>query len=344
MNRSEKSIRDGGRWLFRVSSSVEVGGGHMTRCLSLAKAMTDTDPTVELVFVLDLAGHAWLEPVRNAGYVSLIEGEELSSNWSGVLMDGYQFSDTDFAYYKTLAGTGPLVFIDESPRPPQLIDLVINIGGFPDVVESPERKSELSGLKYALLGTQYRDMPVSPVAESVQSILISFGRVDSMDATSVALAALATLMKDDAGFTTKIIMGGGAPHLKAVKQAISNFPGPVSLAIDANDMPDQLMKADLIIGGGGVSLLERMAAGVPSVTVVQAENQNSVIVGAAAHGGTINAGPIGSMRIERMAESVAGLMHSRSLREDMALTGRSLVDGYGAERVARHLNGLCASG
>ncbi len=327
----------GGYWLFRVASTPKVGGGHMARCLSLAYAMAKTG--AEPIFVLDRGGEIWLSLVHDAGFDAVIEGNEPARAWSGVLMDGYHFTDTDGAHLKALTGSSPLVFIDDFSNPPTMTDLVVSSGGH--LIGDPlAGMPVLLGSRYALLGREYRDIPECLVKDKVQSVLVSFGRIDSKNVTSLALAALALVFADEPPFSTVVVLGSMAPHRKSVERAVSGFPGQIELLIDVGDMPAQLVRADVAIGSGGVSLMERMAAGVPSVTVIQADNQIAGTVTSSADGGTMNAGPVEELTAEELAEMIAGLFQDRKQREKMTLAGQNMVDGCGAERVAKAIHHL----
>lgn len=115
--------------------------------------------------------------------------------------------------------------------------------------------------------------------------------------------------------------------------------GPrVRLVLDAPDMVGALDEADFVIGAGGVSLMERMAAGVPSMTLLLAENLRLFIEGAARRGATIDGGPLAP---EELAGALQTVFADKGARVAMAAAGHVAIDGEGANRVAERLMALC---
>lgn len=170
--------------------------------------------------------------------------------------------------------------------------------------------------------------------------MVSFGARDSANATALALDALALAGSQGVRPRLTVAMASGAPHLMQIRRAVAGFDGRAALRLDETDMASLLGSADLAIGAGGVSLLERMALGVPSISVVTADNQGLAIEGAARRGATIDAGAIGELSPEKLAGTIAELADDRAARAAMATRGRELVDGRGARRVAEALLGL----
>jgi spore coat polysaccharide biosynthesis predicted glycosyltransferase SpsG len=109
------------------------------------------------------------------------------------------------------------------------------------------------------------------------------------------------------------------------------------LVVDAPDLVAQLAQVDLAIGAGGVGLLERMAAGVPSIGLAIADNQRANLEGAAARGAVRFLGPAREVSAERLAAEIAALADDAGSRAAMTRAGRALVDGRGADRVAAAL-------
>ena len=99
-----------------------------------------------------------------------------------------------------------------------------------------------------------------------------------------------------------------------------------------------LARVDVAIVGGGVSLYEAVAAGVPTVAVAVVPAQLPTIRGFARHHLTVSAGlPTGGAHVvaRRVAARVERIARSSSLREFVRDDGPRLVDGLGARRVAQ---------
>jgi len=103
---------------------------------------------------------------------------------------------------------------------------------------------------------------------------------------------------------------------------------------------------DVAVVGGGVTLYEACAIGVPVVALAVVAGQRPAVAGFAARGAAIDAGSLaaGKRAIATAAAAVAQLLadsHGRRRRESAA---RNIVDGQGARRVASRIRTLARRG
>jgi spore coat polysaccharide biosynthesis predicted glycosyltransferase SpsG len=96
--------------------------------------------------------------------------------------------------------------------------------------------------------------------------------------------------------------------------------------------------ADLAVTGAGSTCWELACVGLPAVTLVIAENQRAIAEELGAAGVVFNLGWHEEVSAERIATTVDGLLYSSFRRLRMSQTGRAVVDGKGAERVAATLS------
>jgi len=95
--------------------------------------------------------------------------------------------------------------------------------------------------------------------------------------------------------------------------------------------------SDLLISGGGVTILERLCMGLPGVAVTLAKNQEPSTLALAHAGLTGYAGDIADLSEASLAKDIAALIADVPRRTHMAEAGRLVVDGLGALRVAEIL-------
>lgn len=105
---------------------------------------------------------------------------------------------------------------------------------------------------------------------------------------------------------------------------------------------DALVDADVALVGGGVTLYETCALGVPAVGLAVVPEQRPAIRAFARAGAILDAGEpaFSAEAIARAARRVARLAGDGHLAAETSLRARRLVDGRGAERVARHILAL----
>lgn len=323
-------------WLFRVASERQWGGGHVARCRALAEVMRAYRP---VAFMLDEDDGGWSGALTAAGFVVLPNGDVPSGPWCGSLIDGYGFGPEIGSRLAQVAS--PLVAIDDLLSPPREAALVVNPGTDDAHYEVPS----LLGSRFALIHSRFRDLPAPAVAGQVERVLVSFGRYDTHDAAGLVLSALSLLRRREAfAPELSVVLGGASPNLAAIRTRLEDWDGKARLIVDSDDMPSLIRSADLVLGAGGVSLYERMACGVPSVTLVLADNQAANVDLSARHGATVNAGTIGSVSIERLAESIFMLARSRQARMRQSQCGQAWADGHGPSRVAEAMMRLVDAG
>ncbi len=107
------------------------------------------------------------------------------------------------------------------------------------------------------------------------------------------------------------------------------------LTLDAPDLSAFFGRHDLQIGGGGGATWERCCLGAPSIAVMVADNQRSVVP-ALADLGVLEAASLDAPDgdPQSLAVVLRALLPDAQRRQRLAEAGRALVDGRGAQRVA----------
>jgi UDP-2,4-diacetamido-2,4,6-trideoxy-beta-L-altropyranose hydrolase len=321
------------RWLLRADSRPHVGFGHVARCLALAEALAGE---VEVTVLLDAGSESWVEKYSTEGITvvtcdQLDELPETPRQWHGIVIDGYDFSLSFFDKCSRL--TPMLAVIDDFMSPSECAALVINptpglarnlIGSVP----------ALTGSDYALIDPAYRDIVIPKNKMQIAQVVVSFGMGDPARSNELVIAALDLIYQDHPGFDVTVAVGAGIPHLTQLKAMADRVKFRLEIKTDVTNMIPLYLTADLVIGAGGVSLLERMACGLPSASLIVADNQAPAICGAAGLGATLNMGEAQSLSPAIAAEKLRPLFENRSLREEMGRQAEKSVDGQGAARAA----------
>jgi len=323
-------------WAIRAGARPQEAGGHVARCALLAHALA-ADTAVTLV--LDDDAPASLRNRAAAAAPVTTPVAALQRRWDGAVLDGYILPPAEWRAWRRQARVlaalcdGPVA---ETPLEAGAADLVV--APWAGATRAGDRA--LTGLGHALVDPRFAALPERAVPATVGRVLVTFGMRDSKNATGMALRALAALR--DGGFAPylDVTLGATAPHAGDVRVALAPFGGDATLHVDSLEMHRLLSSADLAIGGGGVSLLERLAAGVPSLTVPLAPGQDAAVAMVAAHGGTQATQRPEDLTPAALAAAVAALADDRARRAAMAAAGRRLVDGGAAGRVAAALLAL----
>jgi spore coat polysaccharide biosynthesis predicted glycosyltransferase SpsG len=320
-------------WIFRVASKPEVGGGHISRSLAIACAMRKW---YTCLFVLDQGGEHWIERIEAAGFQAVISVDD-SRNWSGCLLDGYEFTEHEENYWRQRSKA--IVVFDDFDDPAAKVDLAISS------VSSPQRDNlngvrRIGGPDHAIIDSSYFSSNAKPVSRNVEQILVGCGARDSVNATATVLEALSLLGEERDLPQVTVCLGARAPHLGKIRDRFLGIMSGLEIKLDQPGILKLLEASDLVIGGGGVSLLERMACGRPSISLAVAANQVSQIKWASDIGATINGGLAGEANPVDLSREITFLADNIERRKKMSNTARRTLKVDGVERVAREIADL----
>ena len=301
----------------------------MARCTALATALK----TYGLVTVIiETDGNAWRNRFIEAGIETIAENDIADRFFAGIVLDDYDFKPSDVQFWRART-LGPIVQIDDLGVPLQNIDLLIN--ATPGMTgETLGGVTALLGPAYAMLSAPYCRAVRPPIRNRVERIVVGFGLIDSIGATERVIRALVSNLAS--GCRVDVLLGSSSPHAKTVA-ALVRTQTNWSLHLDAPEPWRLVGAADLALSGGGQSLLERLALGIPTIGIAIAENQRSALTGAAAAGAAIDLGIMQAASEDRIAAAVLDLQNSPGRRASLSVAAQALVDGHGAERVASYL-------
>ena len=297
---------------FRADASLQIGSGHVMRCLTLAEALRGRGTECHFI-CREHPGHL-LEVIRQRGFAvsalpagvsgyqsSVEQGDPLPvhSAWLGCdwLTDVRQTSEVlssfepDWLVVDHYAldrrwetALQPhyqhLLVIDDLADRAHVCDLLLdqNLGreapDYADLV--PKHCSVLTGPKYALLRPEFAALREYSLQRrrqpQLRNILITMGGVDQPNATGQVLGALKSCPLPN-DCRVSVVMGLQAPWLKQVRAAAAEMPWPTEVLVNISDMAQRMADCDIAIGAAGSTSWERCCLGVPTLMVVLAENQ-----------------------------------------------------------------------
>jgi UDP-2,4-diacetamido-2,4,6-trideoxy-beta-L-altropyranose hydrolase len=336
------------RVVFRADAGAAIGAGHAMRCIALSRAFSAggwsvgfacTEETFDTVKAFRALA---VERLVVEGGVD--EAAAIGTHWPKIdvlIVDHY---GRDAAFERACRDWARrIVVIDDLADRPHDADVLVDVANPPEAYRGlvPESCELLTGSKYAIVGDGFRAMRSRALARrdgaAVERVLVSFGQIDALNATRYALAALAAT-----GFAGEVdvVLGRAAPHLDAVRAAA--VPR-TRLHVDAGNMPALMTEADLAIGAGGVTALERCCLGLPSVLVTVADNQRKIAAMLEGAGAVVNAGDVDAGLEARLAVLLRDVLENAAARIAMTKTGAALVDGRGVERITLAALGSCTT-
>lgn len=355
---------------FRVDASLEIGTGHVVRCLTLANRLAAGGGNCHFI-MRDLPGNM-IARVQEQGHtvtilpapsrpLAYIEGPAAHAAWLGVdwltdatetanalqkagqwnwlVVDHYALDQRWEQIQRPLVGK--LMVIDDLADRPHECDLLLDQNFSEDVYRYdrivPPTCRQLIGPRFALLREQFaakRQQLQRDPAAPVGRILVFLGGVDLLDTTSSVLSAIETAC--GATIHVDVVIGASNPHSAAIKKWCETRPW-ASLHIGNADMAELMSTADIAIGAAGTTTWERSCLALPTILISVADNQLPGAVALGTSGAAIYLGQAKDISTPQIAFAIGLLVNNPWLRKHLSTTASGLVDGLGAERVVRHL-------
>lgn len=317
------------RILFVCAAGPSIGGGHVMRSLTLARALEAAGATC--AFLASPQVGAVLD-----AFAPDMPRAESDQGFDAIVFDHYGLSADD---HRALGKGRPALAIDDLADRPLAVDLVLDSG--------PARKAEdyaglLPPAARLLLGPAYapvrpafaalREKALARRAERapVRRILMSLGLTDVGGITARVVGLLRPLIGD---VTLDVVVGGAAPSLPALR-ALAEQDTRLALHVDAQDMPRLTLESDLAVGAGGSTTWERCVLALPTLALILADNQAPAARALAAVGVAPCLDVAAPDFETAFAREVSDLLENGERRAALSAASAEVCDGLGAERVA----------
>lgn len=360
--------------VFRADAGLDIGTGHVMRCLTLADALRAEG--AEAVFVTrEHRGHVIPVITDRNHRVVVLPGNTgmpygthpappdhahwLEADWredaaatraalvaegaGWLVMDHYAL---DHTWQEAALPEGVrLMVIDDLSDRPHMADLLLDQNAGQETVNYdglvPEACTRLVGPAHALLRPEFARLRPEALArrkalERPEHLLITLGGIDRDNATGAVLEALAKAAGIDAMRLT-VVMGRSAPWLGAVRARAAEMPCPTEVAVNVTDMAKRMTRADLCVGAAGSTAWERCALGLPTLQTVLADNQAPAARCMAEQGLSLALPATDELGFaDALSEGLKRLRDGDTYRA-MARRSAALTDGSAATRFAAHL-------
>lgn len=336
------------RALFRCDASAVVGSGHLSRCLTLARALQGEGFSVD-VATRDPSDHTvdWIERERCRAVIISGSTDDAAATRSAaegadlVVIDGYTFGP---AFQAALGRADRVVcVVDDLAIGPVRADVVLNgnLYGASLAYEVEEGTELLCGPEYALVREEFvraREERSRRAATPTRRLLVTMGGADPTGETEKVITALHT-SQGLADLTVTIVVGGANPRAEAIRTAVARalLVQRAEVLVDVRAMGTLMAECDVAVTAAGGTCLELACVGVPAAVVVVADNQRCVAEALSARGLMDVVGQSAEVDPARIGEAIMRLFEDRDRSRAMETAQRACVDGRGSERVAARL-------
>ncbi len=334
------------RLLIRCDASESIGVGHLSRCLTLARAFTQTG--VEVAFAMVSPSPAVRQWVEHDGFTiheldPMPPDKDLAATqallqddgYELCIVDGYHFSE---AYINELAGHGCWVcYMDDMINYCYATQAVFNQNFYSpaELYSRAEWTDLILGPQFALLREEFaRARACKRVTrKAVRRVLVTMGGADPTGETEKVIAGLEQV-DGRRRLDVHVVVGRANPRGEAIRQRL-NAPGlhhSYTVLESVSNMAEEMLAADIGISASGTTCMELLCMGLPSLIIVVVDNQMLIGPELGTLRLAVNLGWHERVTPERIAEEFRALAGEAEFRTDMSRRAMAAVDGLGAAR------------
>jgi spore coat polysaccharide biosynthesis predicted glycosyltransferase SpsG len=313
--------------LVWADSGAGVGLGHLARCGALAGELRARGWDVTLM----TPGAAVAVPAAAQGGVPIVAGQDVPALLEAigrrrpvVIADTYRLGREDYAAARQ--GASLLAVFSDDPAAVPPCDIVVN--GVPGAetlgYDRDGATCYLLGAAYFPLRGEFREAPPKAIAPAVRTVLVTAGGEDVHGLLGVFAQAACEAYPDAEVIA---VTGGGAVPAVPARAGVRTAPA---------DYPQLVRDADVMVCGAGQALVEAAAVGTPAVAVLLGGDQRHQRAAVLRAGAGVDGGAWTLDRGRHVAVLRGALerLGDEGRRAGISRSGRALVDGRGAARIA----------
>ncbi|MBT2625101.1 UDP-2,4-diacetamido-2,4,6-trideoxy-beta-L-altropyranose hydrolase [Bacillus sp. ISL-32] len=345
--------------LFRTDASIEIGTGHVMRCLTLANALRKKGANI--IFVCrNLQGHL-AEVIREKQFDLIMLPEPKNvfipkitphSDWLGVpwyvdaaetisamkdmnmdisllIIDHYAI-DINWEM-NVKKHVKKMMVIDDLADRLHDCDILLDQNLYHHYKDRyvnlvPKSCKQFLGPEYVLLRDEFYSFLPHHINRdgSVKKILVFFGGSDPTNETKKVMKAFQQLPSQD--IELDIVIGNTNTHKNEI-ETICKKHAFCSFHCQVNHMAELMYNADLAIGAGGSTTWERCYLGLPSIVITVAENQESIAQTLDQLGAIKYLGPKESVNESDVVSAIQEMMNNPLPLKQMSRKARLLLEG-----------------
>ncbi len=351
---------------FRADSSHLIGTGHISRCLKLALKLQSYSHNVEFICkdfdgssIKNLSKYLKVHKIEvnknqnqknkpiNYLHFNHSEVDEDASQTLSILdkckvdiliVDHYSLDKT---WEKKISEkVKKVVVIDDFWDRDHFCNILINHNYTKRKslykTVSREKTKLLLGPKFAMIDEDFRNLRKERnfAKNGIKSIFIYFGGTDQYNLTELTTKILSKPIFDN--IKIKILATKSNPKFNSIKTIIETKPN-FYLLKNLPNLAEIIKNSDLCIGGGGVTNLERLCLGLPTIVVSVADNQIDSCLSYKDDGYIYYLGEADKITKNILYDKIVTVISDLKGLQKQSNKGMELVDGNGLEEVCRSI-------
>lgn len=329
--------------VIRTDASLEIGTGHVMRCITLAKQLEREGANITFI-CRNFPGNS-ISYLQSQGFhvhaLTLHENQNhwqwMRENWKqdaeetkltitnlnkkiGLLIVDHYGLDAKWES-KLRSDVNHIMVIDDLADRSHDCDLLLDQNYYLNMQIRykglvSDSCVQLLGPNYALLRDEFLSLDPQKINRdrNVKNILVFFGGTDPTGETIKTLQAIQRLNFSDVEFN--VVVGVTNPRKGQIEKMCKSIPD-VTFNCQVNNMAELMVKADLAIGAGGTTSWERCFLGLPSITIIVADNQKELSKAVAEKGAMYCLGTSTEVATKDINEKITELCNNPMKRSEM---------------------------
>jgi spore coat polysaccharide biosynthesis predicted glycosyltransferase SpsG len=315
---------------IRVANSITSGRGHFERCLSISRHMP-----AKIFWLLDEKNKFSESKINKKDEIIYEKDNSLLSltykaisekKINIILIDSYNINLDDVS---NLSKKIPVCIFQDTNK---LADAQMIICPQPIKIKNYFNVVSLCGPKFAPISNELIvNNDDNDDNNDTMNILISMGSYDSLGITLNIIKAVQNLsFKLKKIMKTTIVLGTGSPIIKEVEKIIKEDLD-FNLLIDVKNMNNIYNNSNIAIGAPGLSHMERLYIGLPTILIAQNVVHETLIDKWVNLGCAIKS----SNNIKVIEKKILNIIENKIISKELIKNGKKLIDGKGAFRIAQ---------
>jgi len=185
-----------------------------------------------------------------------------------------------------------------------------------------------AGLQYTILNNNFKKRKV--ITKNVSSILVLQGGSDTYCLIPRIIDAINLI---DGNFYITVVVGPSFKCWKKLHSAKNRSTKLLKILSNVKNMSSIMLKNDLVITGGGMTLLELSYCGIPSIIICGQKIEEETANLLQKKGFGINLGFNPKISKSTISQTTNQLILDYPLRKKMNNVGKKLLDNKGTDRV-----------
>ena len=349
------------KFIIRVDSSIDIGSGHVMRCLVLANSLKKKSS--EVYFICREHDGNLIKYIETSGYkvYKLPKNKPIKShnssannnlnNWLGVsqeidaieckeiianlnpdwLIVDHYFIDRQWELILKRNNLKIMVIDDLANRKHNCeVLLDQNYYLYPKDRYSnliPKNCHQLLGPRFSLLREEFVNFRTKKTYSKDKKfhVFIFMGSADKHNQTLKAINSVIYLLEKGELISADVLVGSINIHSVQIELLCKKY-SEITFYKSPNNIAELMSKADVSIGAGGSTSIERCYLGLPSLVISLAKNQVETTKALDSIGAICDLGWFESVDEKKIITMIKKLMNSKSFLKSMELKAISIFD------------------